>query len=406
MIQRAIQIRLYPNRAQAHDFRRFQGGLRRLWNDMLAASKAHRDATGKFMNKRQLQNFAVAWKRAPETAWGAELPAHAVLAISADMHRAFVNFYERRARFPRFRGKHHRQFSIYAVNQATTFSGNYVKLPKVGPMLWRGGALPDGRLLSARIWKDAGERWMLSAVFECEAPTAPEPEVARVGIDMGLSRLATVFDGESITTVEAGRKLRRAQRRLRRAQRCLSRRRKGSNRRERAKARVAAIHRRVRLQRRDLAHQATGRIVRHAGEIRIESLNVRGMAKNHNLALSVADAGMGEFLRQLRYKAEWLGRTVVEADAWFASTQTCSECGTKNPQMKSLARRVFRCACGHETDRDANAAVNLYWYGEERRNRGIAPTRVETGEQAAGLPVQPVPVDETRMFTVHAVAAE
>lgn len=405
MRQAAIQIRLYPSKAQAHDFRRFQGGLRRLWNDMLAASRAQRDATGKFMTKRQLQDFAVAWKKAPETAWGMELPAHAVLQVSADMHRAFVNFYEKRARFPRFRGKHHRQFSIYAVNQQTAFDGGMVKLPKVGWMRWRGGALPEGRLLSARIWQDSGERWMLSGVFECEPVTTSAPEVARVGIDMGLSSLATIFDGQTVTTIHAGRKLRKSERRLRRAQRRLSRRRKGSARRERAKAAVAAIHRRVRHQRRDMTHQATGRIVRRAGEIRVESLNIRGMMKNRNLAKSVADAAMGEFLRQLKYKAEWHGRPVMEADQWFASTQTCAECGAKNPQMKSLRRRTFRCECGHEADRDANAAVNLYWYGEERRNRvSDGATRVEIGDQAVGQPMQSVPVGETRMFTVHAAS--
>lgn len=242
---------------------------------------------------------------------------------------------------------------------------------------------------------------MLSAVFEGEAPAAPAPEVARVGIDMGLSTLATVFDGEAVTTFAAGRKLRKAERRLRRAQRRLSRRQKGGARRERARRAVATIHRRVRCQRRDMAHQATGRIVRRAGEIRVESLNVKGMARNRNLAKSVADAAMGEFLRQLRYKAGWFGRRLIEADPWFASTQTCSECGTKNPQMKSLARRVFRCPCGHEADRDANAAVNLYWYGKDMPEPGASPTRVEIGEQAAECPVQPVPVVEARMLTVH-----
>lgn len=332
MIQRAIQIRLYPSRAQAHDFRRFQGGLRRLWNDMLAASRAQRDATGKFMSRRALQDFAVAWKRRPETVWGAELPAHSVLQISADMHRAFVNFYEKRARFPRFRGKQHRQFSIYAVNQQTQFDDSRVKLPKVGAMRWRGGALPEGRLLSARIWRDAGDRWMLSAVFECAPPAAPEPEVARVGIDMGVATLATIFDGGAITTIKAGRRLRKAERRLRRAQRVLSRRCKGSGRRERAKGRVAAIHRKVRCQRKDIAHQATGRIVRRAGAIVVESLNVKGMARNRGLAKSVADAAMSAFLGQLRYKAAWLGREMIEADLWFASTQTCSECGRRTPR--------------------------------------------------------------------------
>lgn len=382
----ATQIRLYPNKAQAHDFRRFQGGLRRLWNDMLAASKAQREATGKSMNKRELQDFAVAWKKAPETSWGSELPAHAVLAIAADMHRAFVNFHEKRARFPRFRGKHHRQFSIYAVNQSTSFEGGAVKLPKMQPMRWRGGDLPQGRLLSARIWQDAGERWMMSAVFECDDLDAVEPVVERVGIDMGVGKLATVFDGSGFETIAAPKRLRKSMRRMKRLQRTLSRRQKGSRRREKAKAAIANLHRRIRQQRKDHAHQATGRIVRRAAQIHVETLNVRGMAKNHTLALSVADAGMSEFMRQLRYKAEWHGRALVEASQWFASSQTCSSCGEKNAAMKNLSRRTFRCGCGHEMDRDENAAVNLFHYGEERRSTVAKAARgklVERREQAA-----------------------
>ena len=224
MITVAAQIRLYPNRTQAHSFRRFQGGLRRLWNDMLAASRDAREDTGKHLNKRGLQDYVVAWKRQPETSWGTELPAHSLLQLSADMHRAFVNFFEKRARFPRFRGKHQRAFSIYAVNQQTQFDGDRVKLPKVGWMPFRSGNLPEGRLLSGRIWCDAGDRWMLSATFECEDREAPDATVERVGIDMGLSSLATVYDGETTEKVAAGRKLRKAERRLRRAQRRLSRR--------------------------------------------------------------------------------------------------------------------------------------------------------------------------------------
>jgi putative transposase len=407
MIAKAIQIRLYPNKAQAHAFRRWQGGLRRLWNDMLAASKAQHETTGKFMSKKELQAFAVGWKRAPETTWGAEIPAHAILALAADMHRAFVNFFERRARFPRFRGRDQRQFSIYAVNQATRFAAGHVKLPKLDAMRWRGGALPEGRLVSARIWQDAGERWMLSAAFECEAPVAPQPTVERVGIDVGIRSLATLFDGATATSIAAGRRLKKAERRLRRAQRCLSRRLKDSRRRAAAKARVAAIHRRVRFERRDLAHQVSGRVVRGTAEIRIETLDVKNMMKgNRHIARQAADAGMSEFLRQLRYKAEWFGRSLVEVDQAFASTQTCCACGVQNPLMKSLSRRMFRCDCGYKADRDINAAINLSGYGEERRNRaGDGPTRVEIGEQAAVSAVWPAPIVEARMFTVHWASA-
>jgi transposase len=96
------------------------------------------------------------------------------------------------------------------------------------------------------------------------------------------------------------------------------------------------------------------------------------------LGKSVADAAIGTMLRQVAYKADWRGRKLVAADKWFASTKTCCRCGERHAMP--LSQRTMRCACGNVMDRDENAAVNLYWYGEEPRNRALlGATRVETG---------------------------
>lgn len=92
----------------------------------------------------------------------------------------------------------------------------------------------------------------------------------------------------------------------------------------------------------------------------LEDLHVRGMQRNKHLALSVSDAGMGELRRQLAYKSEWCGSTLVMADRFFPSSKLCSGCGTIKDTL-SLNQRVYDCdVCGLSIDRDENAAVNLH----------------------------------------------
>jgi putative transposase len=185
-----------------------------------------------------------------------------------------------------------------------------------------------------------------------------------VGVDLGISQLATLSTGEQVPN---GRRLDGALRRLRRAQRVMARRR-GPDRRTRqepsrrwrkAKARVDRIHTRVANLRRDDIHQLTGRLVRDHDTIVIEDLHVAGMLRNRRLARHIAGAAWAEIRRQLGYKADRAGARLIVADRWFASSKTCSGCGTAKAKL-ALSERTFVClACGIVLDRDENAARNL-----------------------------------------------
>ena len=94
-----------------------------------------------------------------------------------------------------------------------------------------------------------------------------------------------------------------------------------------------------------------------ADVLKVETLNVRGMARNHHLALSVADAGMSRLVTFCEYKADWRGRQVEKIDPWFPGSQTCSGCGEVHREMKNLKERMMRCDCGSVMGRDRNAAV-------------------------------------------------
>jgi putative transposase len=150
---------------------------------------------------------------------------------------------------------------------------------------------------------------------------------------------------------------------LRRYQRRFSRRVKGSKRRADAKRRLARLHRRIADARRDFTHKVSARIATSANVVVVETLNVAGMVKNHNLARSIGDAAMSELHRQINYKVARRGGTVIRVDRWAPTSKVCSGCGHCMGEMP-LSVRSWTCPeCGSEHDRDVNAARNLLALG-------------------------------------------
>src|SRR5262249_23618229 len=147
--------------------------------------------------------------------------------------------------------------------------------------------------------------------------------------------------------------------RLRRLNRQFARRQKGSRNRAKAKPSIARLHYRISCQRKNHLHQLSSSLAKTKPVIVLEDLHVRGMQSNRKLALSIPDAGFGELRRQLAYKCDWYGSTLVVADRWFSSSKTCSCCGCAKESL-NLGDRFFECnACGFSVDRDENAAINL-----------------------------------------------
>lgn len=177
-----------------------------------------------------------------------------------------------------------------------------------------------------------------------------------IGVDVGINTLATCSDG---TTFENPRPLKRYERKLARANRRLSRRQKGSQNYYKAKKLLSGVHYRIGNIRNDAHHQATIRIVRKASAIGIETLNISRLLKNRKIAKALSDSALGGFLTKLKYKANRRGIPIDEADQFFASSKTCSNCGHKKADL-TLSDRTYHCSeCGFESDRDLNAAINL-----------------------------------------------
>jgi len=212
--------------------------------------------------------------------------------------------------------------------------------------------LPEGADPSTvTVSRDSADRWHISILVETIMETLPATSTT-VGIDAGITSLVTLSTGEKVVNPKHEK---RDRDRLALTQRRLSRKAKGSANRAKARLAVARVHARITDRRRDHLHKLSTRIIRENQTVVIEDLTVRNMVRNHNLARAISDASWSELRRQLEYKADWYGRTVIAIDRFYPSSKTCSACGAIVEKLP-LNVRSWTCRCGSVHDRDVNAA--------------------------------------------------
>jgi putative transposase len=293
--------------------------------------------------------------------WTFDVTKCAVDTGFLNLAAAFVDFFRRvkngdaRKGYPRFKKKKRSPRSFRLDNERFKLDGYWLKVQKLSSRVNMTEPLRfEGEVISATISQDAVGDWYISVTVDV-APPEHKHERRSVGVDLGITTLATLSDGQRFENQEP---LRSELRKLRRLNRELARRRKGSGRWHRTRQKLARLYRRIRRRRKDYIHKMTTKIAQTYQLIGIEDLNVAGMVKNHHLALSTCDAALGEIRRQLEYKAEWYGGQVVTIDRFFPSSKLCRECGQIKEEL-TLATRLFVCDCGHVEDRDLNASKNI-----------------------------------------------
>jgi putative transposase len=355
----AHKIALDPNNVQATYFARACGVARFAYNWALVEWKRQYEAwkqdnslpkPSQYSLSRQLN--AIKREQFP---WMLEVTKCAPQEAILQLGQAFQNFFAGRACYPQFRKKGvHDRFTI--TNDQFDIDGCRIRIPRLGWVRMREPLRFAGKIMSATISRVAG-RWFVSITVDTEdSPYRSAENQGAVGVDLGVSALATLSTGEVTPGPKAHTALLA---RLKRLSRSLSRKQKGSANRKKARARLAKLHARIANIRADALHKLTTDLTRRFHTIGIEDLNVRGMAKNRHLARSIMDMGFYEFRRQLEYKAAMRGGVVVVADRFFASSKTCSACGHKLDDLP-LSVRQWKCPeCGVVHDRDVNAAINL-----------------------------------------------
>jgi putative transposase len=294
------------------------------------------------------------------------------------LHQAYKAFFERGG-FPRFKGRERFKTIRWADRTGWRLrDGRFVAMGVGAVRIHLNRPLP-GVARSVAVKRD-GRNWYLCVYHEVEG--APANDNPAIGLDLGLSSLAALSDGELIENARAGR---RAQQTARRLQRALARCHRGSARRRKVRGKLALARRAVARVRETHLHQASADITKRFGIIAIEALNVKGLSRSV-LAREVHDAAWGKFIFMLRYKAERAGAQLIEVDPRFTS-QTCPECGEIKP--KELSERVHSCPCGCVLDRDVAAAkvilLRAAVHGREMPNVVGCDERA-SGKVAAAMP--------------------
>jgi putative transposase len=373
-------IRLVPTPAQEEYFLRACGTARFSYNWALAEWK-RQYAAGGSPSETALRKSLNAVKK-EQFPWMALVTKNAPQQAVKNLGTSYSNFFEdlkkcrrgeisrKAVRVPAFHKKG-RHDAFRAENgpdathpDAVQTNGKSVRLPVIGWIAMREQVRFAGRILSVTIRRRA-DQWYASFSVEVEHNVPERSDETRAGVDLGATTLATIASSPLCegTKVAAPKPLQRYLTKLRRLSRGLSRKRVGSQNRAKAKTKLARFHRRLHDIRLDALHKLTTSLVSYR-TIVIEDLNVAGMLANRCLSRTIADLGFSEFRRQLKYKAEMAGSTVVVADRWYPSSRLCCACDAKN-DLLTLSQRTWTCAsCGASHDRDLNAARNLARYPE------------------------------------------
>ncbi|MGL6071113.1 RNA-guided endonuclease InsQ/TnpB family protein, partial [Craterilacuibacter sp.] len=334
----AFKYELMPTGEQQRNMRRFAGACRFVFNKALALQKANHEAGGKFIGYLAMAKQLTTWRNSVETAWLKEAAVHPLQHALKDLERAYKNFFEKRADFPRFKRKGQSDSFRYPDPKQIKLdqANSRIFLPKLGWLRYRNSRESMGELRNVTVSLRAG-KWFVSIQTRREVEQ-PIPKGGAVGIDMGIARFATLSDGSYLAPLNS---FKRHETALCKAQRAMSRKTKFSGNWKKAKARVQRIYSRIGNARRDYLHKTTTTISQNHAMVCIEDLQVRNMSKSaagtteqpgrnvrakSGLNKAILDQGWFEFRRQLDYKLAWHGGHLIAVPPRNTS-RTCPCCG-------------------------------------------------------------------------------
>lgn len=365
-MKRAFKYRFYPTLAQADQLNRTFGCVRLVYNKALEERTRVYATEHRTVTYVQSAAALTMWKRTEELAFLNEVSSVPLQQALRHLQGAFVNFFSKRAKYPRFKSRKKSRASAAYTRSAFRWRDGQLILAKQDQPLdivWS-RPLPEGaEPSSVTVSRDPAGRWHVSILVEDPTVVPLTPNGVAVGVDAGLISLVTLSTGEKMANPRHERADRH---KLARAQRELSRKQKGSSNQVKARLKVARIYTHITDRRRDFLHKLSTRLVRENQTVVIEDLSVRNMIRNHNLARAISDAAWSELRSMLEYKSAWYGRDLVVVDRWFPSSKLCSACGTLQQSM-SLSTREWTCTCGAVHDRDINAAKNILAAGLAER---------------------------------------
>lgn len=286
-----------------------------------------------------------------ELPWLKEVNSQSLQQSIQNMDIAFKKFFKG-AGFPKFKKKSNK--GSFSIPQNVIVENGLLIIPKFKEGIKIKLHRPtQGTIKSATISVTPTGKYFVSVLCDnkTDAPTkVPIKENTTIGVDLGIKDFAITSEGE---VFENPKYLRKAQSKLKYVQRKYSK-----NKGKRTKKKLVKLHEKVVNKRKDFLHKVSTQLIRENQTICLETLAVKNMVKNHNLAQAISDVSWSTFVSMLEYKAEWYGKNILRIGQFAPSSKTCS-CGVINKDLK-LSDREWTCkSCGTTHDRDILAACNI-----------------------------------------------
>ena len=383
-MNRAFEIRLYPNKEQEQKLCKTFGACRFVYNCTLyLKQKCYKENIQMNIHKCLVN----------ENPWLKEVEAKAIQQAEQNLDKAYKNWFnslshktKQKAKAPRFKKKHDKQtYKTLQMRHDITKLCNYetrkIMIPKIGKIIYRCGydfsKYGITKVCNITLKKSKTNKYYCSICCECEEPKKLKPNDFKIGFDLGLKDFLIDSDG---IVIDNPRYFRKSQEKLAKEQRKLSKCVKGSNNYKKQKLKVALIYEKVKNQRKDFQHKISHQLINENQVIISEDLKPSKMIKNRKLAKSIADASFSSFCNMIDYKAKWYGRTYIKVGSFYSSSKLCNCCGYKNTTL-TLNDREWECPkCHTLLDRDKNAALNIL-------NEGLKILNKSSGQE---LSIEPV----------------
>lgn len=366
---RAIKIRLYPNKTQTEQFNKLLGCYRFVYNQCLARKiKSYNEnkfsenlsTLGKFIHHELLKDDNYIWLREQNT----KVLKQALI----DMLSAYKNFYTLHTGYPKFKSKKDNKlscrFEIGVISKKNDYTTYHLSLTNIKNIKFKCSKkyaeyLQKHKLniKHATLTKLPCNEYYLSILVDGNLIHRNIKYTDNaIGIDLDIKDFVITSEGEVFNNIHFTKsKLNK----IKRLQRQLSRKVKGSNNRNKIRIKLAKLYKSITDKKQYYLHYVSNTLINENQIICMEDLNVKGMLKNHKLALSIQEMNFGEFRRILEYKSRWYNRQLVFVDRFYPSSKTCNHCRYINKTLK-LSDRQWLCPnCGNIIERDYNAALNI-----------------------------------------------
>ena len=388
---RAYKYRIYPTDEQKEMLAKTFGCCRYVYNWALDLREKTYKEEKVSISKFDMQKRVNEELKSGSAPWIKEVSSKAIEFTIADLYDGYRNFFEGRAKRPKYRSKHYRQH--YRDRSTTHGGGTSIKadfksglltIPKIKDIPCVFHRRFKGRIKQVGIELLPSGRYFASILVDNDIPLpekAPIDPDKTLGIDTGLEHFAVLSDGQ---TYEPTHEAKKEKRKMKLLQRRIAKKKKGSRQFRILKHRIARLHERITNRRHDHIHKITHYLAyeNQATTICVEDLNLVGIKHNKHLAYNSNDAGLSYFYSFLEYKCKWAGKNYIKIDRYAPSSKMCSHCGHVYKKL-TLKMRHWTCPeCGTHHDRDLNAANNIKAIGLGQKTLPSVRRKVKPVEKA------------------------